>query len=299
MGASAVSLSLGGSSRRWRWRWRARVALGLAATCLGTTLGLPAPAVAAGSPGRSSVTVITLPSRDEGRSRRSVWVYRPATADSASLPVLYLLHGQAGHPEDPFSMGLQRTLDEQFAHGWRPFVVAVPQGGSAVRGDDEWGNAADGSDRLESFVTGDVVRAVEGAARRDRAHRAIAGFSMGGYAAAYDAALHRDTYGQVVSLAGYFRVDDPEGVWGGERSVEDRHYPLHHPDWLNRTRVLLLDSDHETEPVVAGQLTAFRRALSDAGHPPGARVTPGSHDWTWVSAQWPLVVRFLSQGWGS
>jgi S-formylglutathione hydrolase FrmB len=176
--------------------------------------------------------------------------------------------------------------------------VAVPQGGSHRRSDDEWGDATDRSDRLETFVTHDILSAVEGSHPRDRAHRAVAGFSMGGYAAAFDAALHPAVYGQLVSFAGYFHVDDPQGVWGGNRAVEDRHTPLSHPDWLNKTRVLLLDASQGRDPVITGELDRFARALSHAGHAPGARVTSGSHDWTWVNAQWPLVVRFLTQGWG-
>ncbi|MDP9102111.1 MAG: esterase family protein [Actinomycetota bacterium] len=304
--------------------WRVPAGAGLAALSLATggllaapTLAgppawaAPGPVLATGSPApsptpspsptpaRSSwVQVMNLPSHDAGRSSRTVLVYRPAVPDSATLPVLYLLHGQYGRPQDPFGSGMRSILDRLFAQGWPPFVVAVPDGGSAARTDDEWGNAADHADSLETFVTHDVLVAVEGSMRRDRAHRAVAGFSMGGYAAAFNAGLRPSLYGQMVSLAGYFRVDDPEGVWGGSSVTQDQHYPLRHPHWLDHTRVLLLDTAQDNDPVTAGQLQAFQRTLAGAGHAPGARVTDGGHDWSWVSAQWPLIVRFLTQGWG-
>lgn len=117
------------------------------------------------------------PAGNPGRTSRSIYVYRPAVPDTPTLPVLYLLHGQFGSPNDLFSAGLRATLDRLFASGVAPFVVAVPDGNSTVRGDDEWGDADDGADRLETFATREAIGAVEGPLRRDRAHRAIAGHS--------------------------------------------------------------------------------------------------------------------------
>lgn len=249
------------------------------------------------SPTRSLVQVITLPSHDRGRTSRVVYVYRPAVPDSATLPVLYLLHGQFGTPADPFRAGMQRTLDALFASGLPPFVVAAPDGASANRIDDEWGDAADGADRLETFLQVDVLRAVEGSHPRDRAHRAVAGFSMGGYAAAFTAGLHVSTYGQMISLAGYFHPDDPQGVFPSSAQMW-AHYPLGRAFALGHTRVLLMDCSREGDRVIRGEIGRMRAALARAGHPPGTVVTPGDHNWTWVQAQWPLMVRFLGQGWG-
>ncbi|MCU1589572.1 MAG: putative esterase [Frankiales bacterium] len=255
----------------------------------------PTPSPAA-SPVRSHVEVITLPSTDRGRTSRVVRVYRPAVADSPELPVLYLLHGQYGTPADPFNAGMQGSLDALFSSGVAPFVVAVPDGDSKTRSDDEWGDAADRADLLETFLSRDVLPAVEGANRRDRAHRAVAGFSMGGYAAVFSAQLHAASYGQVVALAGYFHPDDPQGVFpsSAERWA---HYPIGRAWALDHTRVLLLDCTRETDPVIRGDIYRMRDALTRAGHPPGTVVTPGSHGWTWVQSLWPRVARFLAEGW--
>jgi poly(3-hydroxybutyrate) depolymerase len=86
--------------QRARRPWAATVS---AAVALALTLaGTPSWAAAAGS-----VTVRNLPSSDVGRTSRSVWIYHPSVADSARLPVVYLLHGQQGNPRDPFTTGLQ------------------------------------------------------------------------------------------------------------------------------------------------------------------------------------------------
>jgi enterochelin esterase-like enzyme len=253
----------------------------------------PSPSAA---PAHSSVQTLTLPSKDRGRTSRVVKVYRPAVADSADLPVLYLLHGQYGGPDDPFRAGMVATLDRLFRGGLRPFVVAVPDGASVTRSDDEWGDAADRADLLESFLNRDVIPAVEGMHPRDRAHRAVAGFSMGGYAAAYTAELHTSTFGQVVSLAGYFHPDDPDGVFPSS-AQQWAHYPIARAWTLDRTRVLLLDCSRETDPVIRGELDRMRRALARGGHPPGALVTSGGHSWSWVQSTWPTVARFLGEGW--
>jgi S-formylglutathione hydrolase FrmB len=213
------------------------------------------------------------------------------------LPVLYLLHGQFGTPRDPFDAGMQHELDALFRSGVPPFVVAVPDGASDTRADDEWGDAADRADLLESFLARQVVPAVEGSLRRDRAHRAVAGFSMGGYAAAFTAQLHAGDYGQMVSMAGYFHPDDPDGVFPSS-AQQWAHYPLARAWALNRTRVLLLDCSRESDPVIRGEIFRMQTALRRAGHPPGTYVSPGDHGWPWVTSQWPRVARFLGQGWG-
>jgi S-formylglutathione hydrolase FrmB len=67
------------------------------------------------------------------------------------------------------------------AGGGAPFVLAVPDGHGSHHRDTEWADAADGSDQVEDRLLREVIPAVEGSHRRDAAHRAIGGFSMGGY----------------------------------------------------------------------------------------------------------------------
>jgi len=87
------------------------------------------------------------------------------------------------------------AVDNYLKHGGTPLVVAAPDGNSPIHSDTEWGDASDGSDSVESFFLGTVIRAVEGAHRRDAGHRAIAGFSMGGYGAMNTALRHPQLLG--------------------------------------------------------------------------------------------------------
>src|SRR5207245_2907553 len=96
---------------------------------------------------------------------------------------------------------------------------------SAVREDTEWANSADGADPLETFVTTAVTHAVEGAHPRPARLRTIAGVSMGGYGA-MNIGLHQPTlYGQIVSVSGYFHIDDPDKVFAGNRKLEAANSP--------------------------------------------------------------------------
>src|SRR5207244_11467016 len=95
----------------------------------------------------------------------------------------------------------------RFLAGAAPCLVAVPNGWSDIKNATEWADSVDGQVRVESFIVSTAIPAVEGANRRDAAHRAIAGFSMGGYGSANLAEHHPDLFGQLVSIAGYYRID--------------------------------------------------------------------------------------------
>jgi S-formylglutathione hydrolase FrmB len=227
---------------------------------------------------------------------REVDVYRPGVADSADLPVVYFLHGSPGSAGDVFGAGLAAALDAWVAGGGRPFVVASPDGNGS-RPDTEWADAADGADRLESFVVGVVVPSVEGDHPRDRGHRAVAGFSMGGYGAMNLGLRHPDVFGQVVSLAGYFHAYDGEGVFGGDSGEEAANSPDQHVESARNTRIALLDGDHDQVPIVKGESQRFASLLRDAGMDPEVVISSGGHDWDYVSSQFRTVIEFLDAGW--
>lgn len=250
--------------------------------------------------GPGTLTAMTLPVQDSGRSTRQVWVWRPpGVADSPLLPVVYLLHGQYETPRTPFAHGIAGVLTKAFAAGTTPFELVVPDGVSAVRSDDEWADAADGADHLESFVGQETVRAVEGAQRRPRSLRAIAGFSMGGYGAAVMGARQSPLFGQLVALAGYYHPDDPQGALGTNSTYRYVHFPAARASQYAGSRVLLLDCTADaSDPVFAGELVRMRNALASTGHAPGSRISSGTHSWGWATSQLPLVATFLAQGWG-
>lgn len=274
--------------------------LAVAAAPAAAATGTPAPvagsALAAETRrlGTESELVLRRPGSD---TPRRVRIWRPAAPDSAALPVVYLLHGVPGTPDDPFAAGLTRVMEAWVGSGGRPFVVAVPDGAGDRHGDTEWADAADGSDQVESFLLRTVIPAVEGPYPRAAAQRAVAGFSMGGYGALDVSLRNPGTFAAVVSLAGYAHVDDPDGMFGGSPSVAAAHEPAKMVEAGRGMRFFLADAEGEDEPVVQGETQAFSARLRAAQLPVASEITGGAHSWEWAMTEWSHVQTWLAAGW--
>ncbi|HUK67539.1 MAG TPA: alpha/beta hydrolase-fold protein [Streptosporangiaceae bacterium] len=227
----------------------------------------------------------------------SVWVWRPPGPDSALIPVLYFLHGNPGGPGDAFDHGLVQILDERLEQGYPPFVVACPDGNGDSHWDTEWADAADGSDMVESRLLDAVIPAVEGADRRDPARRAIAGFSMGGYGAMNIALRHPNLFGQIVSIAGYFHVDDTAGMFAGRQSLMAANSPDLHINMARGKRILLEEDRSDDIAVIRGQAARFAALLDRAHIPVTSRITAGRHNWTYAIGALAGALDFLATGW--
>jgi S-formylglutathione hydrolase FrmB len=230
---------------------------------------------------------------------RPVDVYRPPVADSPDIPVVYLLHGYPGSANEPFQNGIPSIIDRLEARGYPPFVLVVPDGNGVHHHDTEWANAVDGTDQFETFVTQNVIEAVEGSNRRDRSRRAIAGFSMGGYGAVNLAFHHPDLFGQVVAIAGYFHVDDTSDVFDHQLAAIDAATPELHLDQARGERILLLDGSPGGDRVVSGESRLFYQQLVAARVPVSYEQLSGGHSWQLVASAFPDVVRFLDASWES
>jgi S-formylglutathione hydrolase FrmB len=248
-------------------------------------------------PGPGTVQSFTMPSGDSDGHRRAFWVYRPGLPDSADLPVVYFLHGYPGNERAVAQTDLAWTLEQLFASGLPPFVLVAPNGQSASRPDTEWADSVDGKVRLESFVVDNLVPAVEGANRRDRAHRALFGFSMGGFGAMNLGLHHPDLFGQIVSVAGYFRIDDPSGMGRRDQQWEAANSPDKHVAAGAGSRILLVSAAEEQDDLIVGEAQRFRRLAEAAGQHPQLVVAPGPHLFSMVIDQLPTVARFLGAGW--
>jgi len=155
-------------------------------------------------------------------------------------PVLFLLHGYGGNRDTWLrNTGLlrcMRTLN---------MIVVLPESGRRWYINDHEGH------RYEDYLVQELVPLVARSFRtmEDRGGRAIAGFSMGGAAAVFQALRHPDQFSVAASLSGAFeaplREGDPyaihrdnpallmptieshERVWGGPGSPTRRGYHPH------------------------------------------------------------------------
>ena len=244
-------------------------------------------------PGLSRIQV----SDPADRRAYGVYVWRPNVPETRTLPVLYFLHGV---PSDPKTVveneGLAEQVRSYVADGGSPFVLAVPDGNGSHHDDTEWADAADGSDRVEDRLLDEVIPAVEGGHRRDAAHRAIGGFSMGGYGSMNLALRHPAVFGSVASISGYFHVDDPSHMFG-DQDLITANRPDQNLAAARRVRIFLSAAASENNPVVKGEPQRFKKLLDAAGVPAVLDIRPGGHDWDYVRSVLPDAFAFLAHAW--
>ncbi|GAA2807599.1 hypothetical protein GCM10010441_35430 [Kitasatospora paracochleata] len=118
-------------------------------------------------------------------------------------PVLYLLHGSPGDPCDYFNGDRMPKFDG--IRSSSGMIIVMPDGGS--RGwYTNWlmQNTEAGAQNWENFEINQVVPFIDANLHTlaDRAHRGIAGISMGGFGALHLAQVHPDLFSQVATLSG-------------------------------------------------------------------------------------------------
>jgi S-formylglutathione hydrolase FrmB len=200
-------------------------------------------------PGTTQAVSVPDPTAPQGR--RQVIVHLPPGPDRADIPVLYLLHGYPGDPQSLLD-SMNGMLDAQMCRTGRPFVVAAPDG-EAGGLDTERGDDTAGRFDVESFVTEATIDATEGSHRRSRTLRAIGGFSMGGYGAAALALRHPQLYSQVASFGGYYRLDDPDGVFADD-DVDDAPDQLVSAATAGQLRFFLVEGVQEDTALQNGSI---------------------------------------------
>ena len=263
---------------------RAGIRIAALVAVLAIWAGLPPPGSAAAPQGSLVVRTLWSPALDHGVR---TLVYLPPSYDpnGPALPTLYLLHGTPGTPDGLFALGVADRLDRLIDSGHAPpMLVVAPSGGRRPDSDTEWDDSvADAGARWGTFVTRDLVDAIDAdyPTRRGRGSRAIAGISMGGYAAINLALRHAGTFGVAASWSGYFlsntpAVDGPEGsaTWRArspllsvaERAPALRRQPVATSFYSGRADRFFAEN------------VSFNRTLTELGIPHRFRAVAGGHD---------------------
>lgn len=159
-----------------------------------------------------TVSKVWYPSPTLGMECRRMTVYTPAGYDDSNkqYPVLYLLHGAGGDENAWSELGRAvQILDNLIAQGKaEPMIVVMPNGNGAQEAvPGEYPNSmykpsfTNPKTMEGSFEKAfpDIMNYVESHYRtiNDKAHRAIAGLSMGGFHSLYISANYPDLFGYV------------------------------------------------------------------------------------------------------
>jgi S-formylglutathione hydrolase FrmB len=161
-------------------------------------------------PAAGVITTVTIPPRASGFAARPATIYVPPAwfaRPRPTLPVVMLLHGTPGTPQDWIDGGQAAATSDAYAaaHGGGGPILVMPDINGSLGADTECVDGPAG--RAETYLTGDVpafVREVFHTAAPGRGW-AVAGLSEGGSCALMLALRHPTqfgTFGDYAGLAG-------------------------------------------------------------------------------------------------
>jgi enterochelin esterase family protein len=218
---------------------------------------------------------------------RRITIYTPPGYENSSekYPVLYLLHGAGGDEEAWISLGrTAQILDNLIAQGKaKPMIVAMPNGNviqDAAPGEGSKGfykpqfmvpKTMDGT--YEANFT-DIIKFVESnyRVRADKAHRAIAGLSMGGFHSLHISRYYPNTFDYV----GLFSAAILPNQNANHKVYQN----------IDKTLKQQMDNGYELYWIGIGKTdflydanTQYRKKLDSLGMEYTYRETDGGHIW--------------------
>ncbi len=190
----------------------------------------------AGMPTAGSVSSVTIPATVSGFPAREAVVYLPPaalTANPPKLPVLIMLSGQPGTPDQPLTTAkLQQSLDAYAAahQGLAPIVVSPDQLGAPTVNpmcvDSPIGNSA-------TYLTVDVPAWINAnlPVLPSPHYWGIGGYSQGGTCSIQLGAAHPELFGAILDASGeeYPKIGDAQTTiakgFGGDAAKYAAAYP--------------------------------------------------------------------------
>jgi enterochelin esterase family protein len=240
-------------------------------------------------------------------------VYKPA-AIAGPLPVVYLLHGRDSSAAEWLRLGdVETTLDRLIAERRiPPLLVVLPEAANSWYVD---GPAMAMETAIVRDLAADVERRLP--ARRDRAGRAIAGNSMGGFGALRIALAHPDRYAAAASMSGAFwtrvtadmAIDDTmagrlarvfSGAFG--QPFDPKFFVARSPETMARD--MPKGAPHPALYLTVSRGDRFRLAeeqdtmalrLRGLGFDVESAMMEGDHDWGYWAAALPETMVFLGK----
>ena len=214
---------------------------------------------------------------------RSITIYTPAGYETSGkrYPVLYLLHGMGGDEEAWPTLGrATQILDNLIAQGKaKPMIVVMPNGnagqkaapGEAEMRDEQQSKTMEGS--METSFP-DIVKFVESRYRvqKNKASRAVAGLSMGGFHSLHISKQYPDMFDYVGLFSAAImpnpKVQSPiyEDMDGKLKVQFDKKPKLY---WIAIGKTDFLYKSN----------VEFRQKLDEKGYPYIYRESDGGHIW--------------------
>ncbi len=266
--------------------------------------------LAAAAPARAARREERVPTRNMPGAV-PVLVATPPSYDSAPVrryPVLYFLHDGQGDEAVLFRQGLVDVLGAAMREGRLPEMLIVCPRGSGTW----WVDSADGSRRMASFLSDDLVPFVDRTyrTRAARGSRLVAGVSMGGYGALRWALARPDLFAAAgglspavqplnvpfVAAMPFFIRPSLEAVFGADpvanvlRKNDLYQMLLDDPTLAARAPFLLVRCGTEDKYRLGELSVFFDRFASAVGLAHEVRLETGVHDWPYWRRVFPDFV---------
>jgi S-formylglutathione hydrolase FrmB len=224
----------------------------------------------------------------------------PASAATARVPVVYLLHGHGGEEGDWFTHSRATTLANQYN-----VAVVTPDGANSwyING---------GSGRWGDYIADDLVREVERRwpVKTVREGRAVAGLSMGGYGAMNLALQHPERFALAASMSGALDIARANNIFEGERRIDQEvRASFGPPESATRrdndiyrlaaeadaSQVPYLHIDCGRDDPWFGVNVEFAQVLATRGITHDFQALPGNHNWRYWDRQIEVVLALAAQ----
>jgi len=246
---------------------------------------------------QGSVEQIKVMSPALGGRSQSVYIYLPpgyAAHPNKRYPVLYLLHGFPGRPL-AFLLTVRMGVveDELVAkHEAQPIILVMPFGSTGTFTDKEWANGIGTYEGWRTFVSRDVVHAIDAHYRTIAASggRGIGGLSEGGYGALNIAMHSPQEFSLVESWSGYEEAAHNHSIFGRQLAGLTTNTPLDRlqsvAPALRRDQTYFWFYSGSDDPL-RGQNRDFAMALTAARVPHTYLDLRGGHNWAlWRGMAW-------------
>jgi enterochelin esterase-like enzyme len=246
---------------------------------------------------------------------RVVYVYLPPQYfqpgyQAYRFPVVELIHGQPGKPEDWISVvgvtgTFDRLLEEKLA---QPAVMVMPDANGGARISLQCLNQVGGPQDL-TYLAVDLPRQIARILRVQRPGPAwgVTGYSEGGFCAANMALRYPHRYGFAAVLSGYFKPFDNQlagparlvSPFGGNRRLQDENTPLEEVQTLPADMALprfWLGAGAADRQDVANAEVFWQALRLRQGHVPLTLTAGGGHTMTTWRAQVPSMLTWMTPG---
>jgi len=209
------------------------------------------------------------------------------------FPVVYLLHGSPGRPQDWFHGGNAKHFGEELARAGHPAILVAPQLSRSWTDDPE---CVDGhTERVESHFIGVVIPSVDGQLRTipQRTARVFAGMSAGGYCALNLGLRHRNLVATIVDLSGYTVPTHDHGaasLFGHDNPIAAQLVAANSPalyvtDLANGPPCRIWLDTGTSDRTIEREMAAVAPQLRQHGIEVAWRIRRGGHDYyVWNSA---------------